>query len=130
MIPQVPFVGEILAALVAHVGLLTGVYLLVGFQAVALIETAIAYVAGERLLPSVDALVSVQVAQVVERLPACVAGEWFLSCVNKLTEQRKNISGHHCLIKFFFSFSFFTTEEKKIFYKQISNHTLYVVLLC
>lgn len=89
MIPQVPFVGEILAALVAHVGLLTGVYLLVGFQAVALIETAVAYAAGERFLSSVDAPVSVQVAQVVEGLPAGVAGERFLSCMNKLIEQRK-----------------------------------------
>lgn len=70
MIPQVPFVGETLPALVAHVGLLAGVYLHVGFQAVALIKTAVAYAAGERLLSSVDALVSVQVAQVVERLPA------------------------------------------------------------
>lgn len=87
MVPQVPFVGEILAALVAHVGLLAGVYLQVGFQAVALIETAIAYVAGERLLSSVDALVSVQVAQVVKRLAACVADERFLSCVNKLIKQ-------------------------------------------
>lgn len=86
VIPQVPSVGETLAALVAHVRLLASVYLHVGFQAVALVETAIAYAAGERLLSRVDALVSVQVAQVVERLPACFTAKRFLPCVNKLME--------------------------------------------
>lgn len=87
MIPQVPHVGETLPALVAHEGFFAGVYLLMGFQAVALIETAFAYAAGERLLSGVDALVSVQVPHVVEGLPACVAAVRFLSCVNKLMKQ-------------------------------------------
>lgn len=59
-------------------------YLLVGFQAVSLVEAASARVAAERLLPSVDTLVSVQVTRVAETFPTCVAAERFLSCVDDL----------------------------------------------
>lgn len=81
---QVPQVRETFSALVAHELLLPGVYLLVGFQAVALVEAASAGVAGERLLPGVDALVSVQVAHVAEAFPAGVAAERLLSGVDHL----------------------------------------------
>lgn len=81
---QVPQVGKTLSTLVAHELLLPGVYLLVGFQAVALVETASACIAAERLLPGVDTLVSVQIARVAETFPARVAAEGLLSCVDHL----------------------------------------------
>lgn len=84
MVLQVPQVRETFSTFVAHKLFLPGVYLLVGFQAVALVEAASAGVAGERLLPGVDALVSVQVAHVAEAFPACVAAERLLSSVDHL----------------------------------------------
>lgn len=84
MVLQVPQVRETFPTLVAHKLFLPGVYLLVGFQAVALVEAASADVAGERLLPGVDALVSVQVAHAAEAFPARVAAEWLVSSVDHL----------------------------------------------
>lgn len=88
MVLQVPQVGEALSALVAHELFLPGVYLLVGFQAVALVEAASTHVAAERLLAGVDALVSVQVSRVAETFSTRVAAERFLSCVNHLWEKK------------------------------------------
>lgn len=84
MVLEVPQVGETLPTLVAHELFLPGVYLLVGLQAVALVEAASARVTAERLLAGVDTLVSVQVARVAETFPACVASERFLPCVDHL----------------------------------------------
>lgn len=84
MVLQVPQVRETLPALVTHKLFLPGVYLLVGFKAVALVEASSTCVAGERFLPSVNTLVSVQVAHVAETFPTCVAAERFLSCVDHL----------------------------------------------
>lgn len=84
MVLQVPQVGKTLPTLVTHELLLPGVYLLVGFEAVALIEAASARIAAERLLAGVDTLVSVQIACVAETFPARVAAERFLSCVHHL----------------------------------------------
>lgn len=84
MVLQVPQVGETLPTLVTHELLLAGVDLLVGFQAVALVEAASARVAGERLLPGVDALMSVQIAHVAEAFATRVAAERFFSRVDHL----------------------------------------------
>lgn len=59
MVFQVPQVGEALPTLVAHELFLPSVNLLVGFQAVSLVEAASTRVAGVRLLSRVDSLVSV-----------------------------------------------------------------------
>lgn len=56
---QVPQVRETLATLVANELFLPSMYLLVGFQAVALVEATSTCVAGVRLLSRVDALMSV-----------------------------------------------------------------------
>lgn len=87
MVLQVPQVGETLPTLVTNELFLPGVYLLVGFQAVALVKAASARVAGVRLLSRVDALMSVQVPDVAETLPAGVTAEWFLPSVHHLTER-------------------------------------------
>ena len=86
---QVPQVGEALPTLVTHELFLSGVYLLVGFQTVALVKAAAAGVAAERLLSRVDTLVSVQIARVAETFPACVAAERLLSCVDHLQKREK-----------------------------------------
>lgn len=95
---QVPQVRETFPALVAHKLFLPGVYLLVGFQAVALVEAASAGVAGERLLPGVDALVPVQVAHVAEAFPACVTAERLLSCVDHLWGDKSFVKTNHQII--------------------------------
>lgn len=87
MVLQVPQVGETLPTLVTNELFLPGMYLLVGFQAVALVKAASACVAGVRLLSRVDALMSVQVTDVAETLPTGVTAEWFLPCVDHLTEK-------------------------------------------
>lgn len=87
MVLQVPQVGEALPALVTDELFLPGVYLLVGFQAVALVEAAPACVAGVRLLSRVDALMPVQVTDVAEALPTGVTAERFLPRVDHLTEK-------------------------------------------
>lgn len=84
MVFQVPQVGETLPALVAHELFLPGVDLLVGFQAVSLVEAASARVAGVRLLSRVDSLVPVEVADAAEALPARVAAERLLPRVDRL----------------------------------------------
>lgn len=87
MVLQVPQVGETLPTLVTNELFLPGMYLLVGFQAVALVKAASACVAGVRLLPRVDTLMSVQVTDVAETLPTGVTAEWFLPRVDHLTEK-------------------------------------------
>lgn len=88
MVLKVPQVRETLPTLVAHKLFLSSVYLLVGFQTVALVETAPAGVAGVWLLPRVDTLVSVQVANITETLSACVTAEGFLSSVDHLYREK------------------------------------------
>lgn len=87
MVLQVPQVGETLPTLVTDELFLPGMNLLVGFQAVALVEAASACVAGVRLLSRVDALMSVQVTDVAETLPTGVTAEGFLPCVDHLPEK-------------------------------------------
>lgn len=93
---QVPQVGETLATLVANELFLPSMYLLVGFQGVALVEAASAGVAGVRLLSRVDTLVSVEVPDTAETLPAGVTAEWFLPRVDHLREQQRLILNCIC----------------------------------
>lgn len=94
MVLQVPQVGEALTTLVTHELFLPGVDLLVGLQAVALVEAAPARVAAERLLPGVDTLVSVQVARVAETFPTRGATEGFLSSVDHLRGEGRQKTLH------------------------------------
>lgn len=89
MLLQVPQVGEAIPTFVTHEGFLAGVGLLVGLQAVALVEAAAAHVAGVRFLSRVDPLVSAQVAGVAKTFSACAAAERFLSGMNDLLEDKK-----------------------------------------
>ena len=84
MVLEVAQVGEALAALVAHVLLLSRVDLQVGLQAVALVEAAAALLTAEGLLARVDALVAVQVARVAEAFAASAAAERLLPRVDHL----------------------------------------------
>ncbi len=97
VVPQVPQIGKTLPTLVTHELFLPSVNLLVGFQAVALVEAASARVAAERLLTGVNTLMSVQVARVAETFATCVTAEWLLTCVDhlrRLKEENDKIIYH------------------------------------
>lgn len=89
---EVPPVAEALATTVTYEFFVARVDLLVGLQAVALVESVTAHIADIWLFARVDTVVAGQVAHVAEALVACVAGERLFARVQSLESTRKKSS--------------------------------------